>query len=303
MAIEDLTRLSDGLAALVAGAAGRVVGLRAGKGRTGSGIVWRDGIVVTSEQALPDAPEYVALLPGGGEAQAILAGRDRGTNVAALRVAGVAALHVEGAAPAREDGEPAGPGALAVALGSDGAGGCTARLGMIHRLGPAWHSMAGGRIDRLIRLDVRLSGGEEGGPVLDMQGRVLGMSTLGPRRRALVIPPATVDRVLDPLLSQGRVARGWLGVALQPVALPEAMRAAAGCGSGLMVMSLHANGPADQAGLLPGDIVLALDGVPSTTLRRLAEHLGPERVGAACALRIVRAGAVQDVQATIGARP
>ncbi len=296
MAIEDLARLSDGLADMVAAAGSLVVGLRAGgNGRTGSGILWRDGIVVTSEQALPEAPEYVALLPGGGEAPATLAGRDRGTNVAALRV--------EAAAPVRDRGEPAGPGALAVTLGSDGAGGCAARLGMIHRLGPAWHSMAGGRIDRLIRLDVRLSGPEEGGPVLDMQGRLLGMSTLGPRRRALVIPPATVERVLDPLLSQGRVPRGWLGVALQPVALPEAMQASAGCGSGLMVMSLHAGGPADQAGLLPGDILLALDGVPSTTLRHIAGHLSPERVGAACALRIVRAGAVQDIQATIGAKP
>ncbi len=295
MAMDDLARFSDALAALAASAGTLVVGLRAGKGRLSSGVLWRDGAIVTSEQALAEAEDYVAVLPGGADARATLAGRDRATNIAVLRV--------EAGAAERTRTEPVGPGALALALGTDGAGGCTARLAVIHRVGPAWHSMAGGRIDRLVRLDARLSGTEEGGPVLDARGGLLGISTLGPRRRALVIPHATVERALDPLLAEGRVARGWLGVALHPVALPDALRAAAECDAGLMVVALNAGGPAERAGVLPGDILLAVDGTRSTSLRALAERLGPERVGKECVLRLLRAGAVREIGAMVGARP
>ena len=106
---------------------------------------------------------------------------------------------------------------------------------MVHAIGPEWHSQAGGRIDALLRLDARL-GADEGGPVLTLAGRLLGMSTAGPRRRALVIPAATIDRVLDPLLAEGRIARGWLGVGLQPVMVPDSLREAAGRDSGMMVV-------------------------------------------------------------------
>lgn len=295
MSMDDLARFSDGLQALTDDARALVVGVRAGSGRAGSGVLWRDGAVVTSEQALPDSDEYLVSLPGGDEATARLAGRDRGTNVAVLRLTA--------SATTREGAEPAGTGALAMVFGTDGSGGCTARLSLVHRMGPAWHSMAGGRIDRLIALDVRLSGTEEGGPVLDARGRLLGMSTLGPRRRTLVIPHATIERVLEPLLAAGRVPRGWLGLSLQPVTLPDALRNTAGCEAGLMVMALSPSGPAEAAGVLPGDILLSLDGAPVSTPRALSEHLASERVGTGCSMRLLRAGAVQEIAATIGPRP
>lgn len=288
MALEDLTRLSEGLAALVAGAAPLVAGLQANGRRVASGIIWRADAIVASEQTLPKTTEYTAILPGGTKAKAALAGRDRGTNVAVLRVQAAAATY--------DRADPARVGSLAVAIGSDQAGGPTARLAIVQRVGPAWHSMAGGKIDQLVVLDTRLAPHEEGGPVIDAHGRLLGMSTLGPRRRVLVIPNATIDRVIDPLLKDGRIARGWLGLALQPVEL-------SGSESGLMVMSVSSGGPAEKAGVLQGDIVLALDGIATSTPRALAEQLAPDRVGTACALRLMRAGAVHDVQATIGPRP
>ena len=105
------------------------------------------------------------------------------------------------------------------------AGAPTGRLGMVHATGPEWHSQAGGRIETLLRLDARL-GADEGGPVLTLGGRLIGMSTSGPRRRALVIPAATIERVLDPLLDRGphrpRLAR---------------RRAAAGAGAGALARS------------------------------------------------------------------
>jgi S1-C subfamily serine protease len=141
--------------------------------------------VVTSEQVFPEGPDF-AIVRNGAEMPARLAGRDPGTNVAVLRLAqGLGSALPEASAPPRA-------GSLALIVGADSAGAPTGRLGMVHATGPEWHSMAGGRIDSLLRLDARL-GADEGGPVLTLGGKLIGMSTAGPRRRALVIPAATVD--------------------------------------------------------------------------------------------------------------
>ena len=293
---DALARLSDAVAARVAEASGLVVAVRPKGGRARSGILWRDGVAVVSEQVLPEAESYEAVLAGGSIVPARLAGRDPGTNVAALRLDGAHAATLPAAAEPRV-------GALALALGTDGAGGTTARLALVQEAGPAWHSQAGGRIDRRVILDARLGGGDEGGPVLDGAGRLLGMSTLGPRRRALVIPAATVERVLGPLLERGGVARGWLGVSLQPVAVPEALRAAAGAEAGLMVLAFAEGGPAAAAGVMPGDILVALGGEPVARARALAERLGPDSVGQAVEVRLLRAGQALSVSVTVAARP
>jgi S1-C subfamily serine protease len=195
------------------------------------------------------------------------------------------------------------PGALALAFAADGLGGAAVRLGAVHSVGLAWHSRAGGRIDQRIVLDLRLGRGEEGGPVVDAAGKLLGISTLGPRRRVLAIPTATVERVLEPLLTKGRVARGWLGAAVQPVLVPEALRDEAGQAQGLMVLGVTRDGPAAQAGVLMGDILVALDGAAVAGASQLAGLLGPEAVGKPVELRLIRAGAVQSLTATVGERP
>ena len=285
----------DDFASVVTGAAGLVAGVRTAEGRALSGMVWQDGVVVVSEQGLKDSESYRVFLPGGGEAAATLVGRDKGTNVAVLRAKGARGSMIERA--------EAAVGGFAVALGSDGAGGVTARLGVVHRVGPEWHSMGGGRIDRLIVLDARVAWHEEGGPVLDSAGHVLGISTLGPRRRVLVIPTDTVERSVEALLRDGHVARGWLGVALQPVGLPDAARSAAGSDGGLIVVGLSSGGPAEQAGVLLGDVVLSVDGAAMRSPRDLGRHVTSRGVGAACGVRVLRAGAVQEVPVTVGARP
>lgn len=259
-----------------------------------SAIIWRDGVLVTSEQSLPDAEGYTAVLPGGARVAATLAGRDQATNVAVLRL--------EGKAPTIAQAEPAGVGALVLALGADGAGGITARLATVERLGPAWDSMCGGRIDRLIQLGLRLPEAAEGGPVVDCHARLLGMSTFGPRRSVLVIPASTIDCVLAPLLREGRIARGWLGVGLHPVALPHELAERAGAAHGLMVMSIAEGAPAAGV-LLPGDILLEIAGQAVATPRSVAAALGPERIGTSVALKVLRGGAVAAPSVTIAARP
>ncbi len=293
-----LSRLSAVVSARAAAAAPILAAIDAGRGRRLGGILWRPGVVVTSRQALPEAERYAVVLGGGETRAATPAGDDPGTNVSVLRLEGEA-----GEAPALPRAGEQQPGMLALLVGAGENGRPTARLATVHATGPAWHSLAGGRIDRLLRLDGRLGSAEEGGPVLDAAGGLLGMSTAGPRGRVLVIPHETVERVLDPILREGRVGRAWLGLGLQPVEVPAAFREAAGQASGLMVVGLAAGGPAERAGLLPGDILLAFDGVSVDRPRGLAALLGAERVGREAELRIMRAGAVRTVALTPAPRP
>jgi S1-C subfamily serine protease len=295
MSTGTLEQFSDELADLLAEAAPFTVAIRTGR-RDRSGILWRDDVVVTSEQVLPEGPDFT-VIRNGAEIPARLAGRDPGTNVAVLRLMqGLGAGLPEAAASVR-------PGSLVLVAGADLAGAPTGRLGMVHATGPAWHSMAGGRIDALLRLDVRL-GSDEGGPVLTLGGRLVGMSTSGPRRRALAIPAATIARVLDPLLTDGRIARGWLGVGLQAVQVPERMREAAGRDRGMMVMRLAPGAPAEQAGVLPGDIILEVDGRRTgRAAGGLASVRSPERIGQLATLKLLRAGEVHLMTVVIGPHP
>ncbi len=292
--MDIIQQLSSALADRLASAAPSVVALKAG-GRHRSGILWRPDVVVTSEQVAGDQDSAVIVL-AGTEIAAKLAGRDPATNVAVFRLE----TPLPGALPAPAPMPAAG--SLALVVGADHGGAATGRLAMVHATGPAWHSMAGGRIDTLIRLDARL-GADEGGPVLDPSGLLLGMSTAGPRRRALVIPAATIARVVDPLLEKGHIARGWLGVGLQPVAIPGALQTATGQVRGTMVLQLVAGAPAERAGVLPGDILLSIDDFRFGQRRGLASLMGPERIGKAVTVRLLRAGEVREIGVVIAARP
>jgi len=289
-----LEQLSDSLADRLAAVAGLVVAIRTGH-RDYSGILWRDDVVVTSEQVLPQGTDFT-IAHAGTEHPAMLAGRDPGTNVAVLRLG----RPLEARALPPEPSPRAG--SLTLIVGADSHGNPTGRLGMLHAVGPAWHSEARGRIDALLRLDTRL-GADEGGPVVTLTGRLIGMSTAGPRRRALAIPTSTIERVLNPLLAEGRIARGWLGVALQQVRVPERMRDAAGRDAGMMVIGIAAGSPAEQAGLLPGDIVLEADGKRTGRARGLASTLTPESIGQPVTLKLLRAGDIRLVTIIIGAQP
>jgi S1-C subfamily serine protease len=290
-----LSQFSDALVARADAAKGAIVAIRLAHERHLTGMVWQSGIVVTSEQALPRKDDFELVAPGGSIVKASIAGRDPSTNIAILKPAEQIASASIAAGEART-------GAVAVAIGADGTGGASARLGLVNLAGPEWHSSRGGLIDRRIVLDVRLARREEGGPVFDAAGRCLGMSTFGPRGRVIAIPTATIERVVPQLAKDGRVARGWLGVALQAVAVPDALRESADQSSGLMVMSVVENGPAAQAGILAGDIILSVDGTAAHRFRRLARHFGADSIGRKAELRLIRSGAVMTVQTTIAER-
>ena len=295
IAENPLVNLSEALAERARLARPLVAGIAVPGHRMRSGTLWRKDVVVASEQRFPEAKDAKVMLADGSAFTARVAGRDPGTNVVALQLDGA-----PDSVPLPA-GEPQ-PGALVLALGADD-GGVAVRLGVIHSVGPSWHSRRGGRIDRRITLDIGLTPREEGGPVLDAGSGLLGISTLGAREPVLVIPASTVEAVLDPLLSKGRVERGWLGLALQPVLVPEALQAEAGQSQGLMVMSVSKDGPAARANLHAGDILVKIAGEGVTSPSAVAQYLGPDSVGRQVELHLIRADKPFSIAVTVGTRP
>ena len=291
-----LSRLSHAIETQVAAAHGLAVAVRNASHRHVSATLWQPDAVVTSEQVVGNRDEYEVVTASGETATARIAGRDPGTNLLVLRTDAPLAATTVPRATARV-------GSLALALGADAAGATIARLGLISSIGPQWYSRAGGRIEQRIALDIRLRRTEEGGPVLDTDGALLGMSTLGPPGVVLVIPVATLERVVPQLLSDGQVPRGWLGLGLQPVAVPEPLREAAGEAMGMMVMSIADGGPGAVAGVKAGDILLTIDGASMRGLRRVIAQLDDESVGRTVALRLIRGGEVLTLNVLITARP
>jgi S1-C subfamily serine protease len=292
---DPLVQFSNALAARAEAAKNAVVAIRLAHGRHITGTVWGSQIVVASEQSLPRTDDFELVVAGGATVAARIAGRDPSTNIALLRPAQPIA------APSLSSGE-ARTGALALAIGADGTGGASARLGLVNLAGAEWHSSRGGLIDRRIVLDLGLAGREEGGPVFDAAGGCFGMSTFGPRRQVIIIPTTTIERIAPLLAKDGRIARGWLGVALQAVAVPDALRETADQSSGMMVMSVVEGGPASQAGIVAGDIILSVDGTSTHRLRKIARHFGAESIGRKAELRLIRSGKVIAVEATIAER-
>ena len=186
-------------------------------------------------------------------------------------------------------------GHFVLAVGRRGKEGLVASHGIVSALSGAWRTWRGGRIDHWFRLDLLPFTGFSGGPLIDAEGKIIGINTSGPRRSVMTIPTMTVNRVVDLLLSKGRVARGFLGVALQPVA-------AGSGGRELLVVMVEPGGPAEKAGLIVGDVIVALGDKPIME-GSLQTVLDPEQVGKNIQLRISRGGQPQDVSVLPAERP
>ena len=295
-AAQVMNQLSNAIETRSAEGARLVVAIRNSARQHVSGILWRADAVITSEQAVGRRDQYEIVTSQGEIAKAQVVGRDPGTNLLVLKSERSLTTVETSAAVARA-------GVLALALGSDVDGASKVRLGVVNSVGPQWFSRSGGRIEQRIGLDIRLSRTEEGGAVLDASGALLGMSTLGSRREVLVIPVATIERIVPQLLEHGEIARGWLGVALHPVAVPDALRDGAGQTSGMMVMSIVADGPAAKSGVTAGDILLTVEGASVRPVRELSAQLDGDSIGKTVQLRLIRGGEIVQVEALITARP
>lgn len=281
-----LETLSAALAGIVANAAPGVVGVETARSRS-SGFAWRENLIVTADEALADEGEVTVTSAGGERRSATVVGRDASTDIALLRVEGAPLPPASLAASQPRAGE------LALAVG----GGGRAHFGVVSASGPAWQSMRGGEIDARIELDLRLRRQGEGALAVDTGGRAFGMAVFGPRRRVLVIPAATIERVAARLERDGRVPRGYLGLGLQPV------RAEGDGVPGAIIVSVDRDGPGAGAGLHQGDVVVSWDGRPLADLGALVRALGPDSVGRSVPLGLRRGGEPLELTLTIGERP
>lgn len=295
--MDALLSLSNDLAAAVERAAPSILTVHARHRLPSTGIHWRPGIVVTAEHTVRVEDSITVTAADGRTLPATLAGRDRGTDLAVLRVPELGA-----AAATLGDGAALRVGHMVLALGH----GPRASWGVISALGPRWRSWRGGDVDRLVRLDLVMYPGFSGGPLVDVSGRVIGLNTSGLARESrLALPVSTVSRVTDELLRQGHVSRGYLGLGMQTVALPEPLRARLGLPGevGLIVVTVQAGGPAERAGILLGDVLVALDGAPVAGLEDVQARLGGDRIGTTVTALVIRAGARVEAPVTVGEQP
>jgi S1-C subfamily serine protease len=292
--------LSNRLTSLAREAGASVVRVDGRRHGSASGVVFSaDGVVVTAHHTLERDEEVGLGLPSGESATAEVVGRDPTTDLAVLRV------DATGLAPAPwGEPEPDGLDVGALVLGVSRPGrGARASLGVVARAADEWRTPAGGRIDRYLETTLDLHVGISGSLVVTAAGKAAGLATAGLLRgAAIVVPPATLRRVVDALLSHGHVRRGYLGVATIPVPLPEALAAAAGAEGALLVTAVEPESPAARGGVLLGDAIVSLGGQAVEALSDLLPLLEEDRIGAAIPLKLVRAGEVRDLLVTVGAR-
>jgi S1-C subfamily serine protease len=281
-----LEQLSDAFADLAETIGASTVRVESG-GAASSGFFWKPDLVVTAEEALAEDGAVSIVLGDGERRTATLVGRDASTDIALLRVDGAPGI----AAPLAPQVPRAG--ALVLAVGGDR----RALLGMVSVSGDAWHSVRGGKIDARIELDLALRRQDEGALVVDGAGRGLGMAVFGPRRRMLVIPSTTIDRIAARLERDGRVPRGYIGLGLQPV------RAEADGVPAAIVLSTDPDGPSAAAGLHQGDVLVGWNGGPLRNLVQLLRTLDPDSVGQPLDLAVRRGPEELSLSLTIGERP
>jgi S1-C subfamily serine protease len=286
----ELAALSNDLAAAVERAGKSVVAVHARPRFSSAGVIWQPGVIVTAEHTVRRDEEIIVTLPDGTDRAASLAGADAGTDIAVLKLAepaGEVAIHTS--AQLR-------PGYLALAIGRSENSGVNATLGIVSAVSGTWRTWRGGRLDQYIRLDLNMYPSSSGGAVIDTSGAVIGIATSALSRiAALAIPASTINRIAGEILSRGRVARGYLGVGLQPVNVTDHQK-------GLIVLSVEQEGPAGEAGLLVGDIMVSLGGKTVTDTGDVQTALEKVAVGQPIEAALLRGGVACQVTITVGER-
>jgi len=297
-----LIALSNELASLAERAGKDVVAVHGRPRVSSSGVVWRSGVIVTVEHALRRGEEVRVTFPDGRASTAELAGRDPGTDLAVLKVEST------GAPALANEKQPLRPGYVALAVGRSAEAGVNAAMGVISSVAGPWHTWRGGRIDQRLRLDIGLHPAASGAIVIGASGERIGIATPAFSRTSIfAIPAATIERVTTELLDKGHIARGYLGVGLQPIVLPEHLRSLGptpnNTAGGLIVLSVEKDGPAGRAGVVLGDVLVALDEKRVTDTDDVQAFLSANPIGTAVRATVLRGGAVTQFTIQIGERP
>jgi S1-C subfamily serine protease len=180
-----------------------------------------------------------------------------------------------------------------------------ASFGVVSTVGGSWRAHRGGTVEGYIRADVAMLPGFSGGPLVDVEGNILGLnsSTLG-RGGGLTIPSTAIDTIVNSLRSHGKVRRGFLGIGAQAVGINPRLAGELGLDQerGLVVVSIEPDGPAERDGLLLGDVIVAIAGLPVGTVEELQDRLSGDLVGTPVPIRLVRGGALTEATVTVGER-
>jgi S1-C subfamily serine protease len=291
---EVLASLSQAMADTVNTAGAGVVRVEARRRLPASGVLWGDGLIVTSHHVVTRDENIQIGLPNGEKVSATLVGRDPSTDVAILR-ADVKGLP----APAWAEADNLRVGHVVLALGRPGEN-VLATMGIISALEKDWRSPAGGQMDYFVQTDVVMYPGFSGGPLVDASGQIIGINTSALMQGvSLTIPTATIRTVADSLVKHGKIRRGYLGVGAQAVRLPENLAKELHQESGLMLVSVESNSPAEKGGLVMGDTIVHLDNQPVRQLEELLALLSGSRVGSNVTVKVLRGGQLADVNVTI----
>jgi S1-C subfamily serine protease len=297
----QLVELSNALASATELAAATVVAVHSEPRGSASGVIWRPGVIVTSEHALRRDEDIRVTLTDGRVAQATLVGRDPSTDLAVLKCP-------EATNAIADIGEPSTlkPGSFILAVGRTRASGPVAAFGVVSLVANERKTWTGVSLSPYVRLDVSIQPTAVGGAVVDATGKIFGVITprFG-RFGSTLTPAATVNSVVDTLLEKGRIPRGYLGVGLQPVRLPEALRQTLKREerAAVIVLEIEPNSPANRAGLMIGDIIVSLAGNAVSRLEDIHSKLHGSAIGKPLAIGFVRGGELRQVEIMIAERP
>jgi S1-C subfamily serine protease len=287
--------LSDALAGAVERAAGSVFAVHGRPRLPSTGVHWRTGFVVTANHTVESDHEVALTSVDGRTISAQVAGRDPGLDIAVLRaeIGGVPVADIANDGDVRI-------GHLVLAIGA----GPRASAGIVSAL-----DIRGGRhaaTGETLAVDLTLYPGFSGGPLVDVRGRVIGITTSGESRHLQgAVRTAPVSRLVEQVARSGRIPRAYLGVGTQPVELPDPLRERLSLAqrTAVIAVNVKSDSPAAAGGLLIGDVIVSIGGHAIAEPRDLVNVLRPDRVGSVVTVSIVRGGEPRDLQVTVGERP
>jgi S1-C subfamily serine protease len=298
---EALVKLSNELAEIVRAFDSYIVSIQARRHYPSSGVRWGADLIVTASHTIEREEEVAVTFADGTAASATLIGRDPGTDLAVLKIPAAAAALREA-----EHADELSVGELAIVMGRSPDSGINASLGIVSAKSGPWRTWRGGQLDAYIRLDARLFPQSSGGAVVNARGQFVGIATAALSRIAGVAIPATsVKSVTEKLLQRGFIPRGYLGIGVQPLAIPENLqqKLKIPTSGGLIVLTVEKDGPADQAGILPGDIVVSIGDTAMEEIDDLRSYSDSGVIGKQVTITLVRGGEVRNSQITVGERP
>ncbi|HZQ05048.1 MAG TPA: trypsin-like peptidase domain-containing protein [Anaerolineae bacterium] len=300
MALENLQAFSDELAAIVAKVTRSVVRVEARERVAGTGVVWTSGGAIVTADHVVEREENIRVVFNGSTYDAELAGRDPTTDLAVLKVKASDLVPAQVA-----DSKTLKQGNLVFAVGRPWGDEAIVSSGIVSALGRFGRGWGNQFREGLIHTDLTLYPGFSGGPLANASGQIVGInsSVLG-RDLALAIPTETVSRIAEQLLSEGKIKRGYLGVGVQKIPLQASLANKLGLQqeTGLMVLMVEAGTNAEKAGLLPGDILVGLNGTTIARVRELNRWLANETGGRQVNAKVIRGGELKELPITVGVR-